>query len=404
MRSVLKNKRAQVAIDKETIVYIILGLIVIVLIVNLVFFRTSWGDIIKGWIPSMNTTQGDKYSEINGSDEKVDISNNDAYRIITKELSATAGQGINYGKLAADICGVLGFGGIGDSSMYSDVFNPSVEMPEIESINLGDGVQTAVVIDSATKVTHNLIRAANGGYTLSSSTVSGSIPVSINKFGQVVDSGGKIWGSLSGSKISAVVKGGAKISSELGDDVIIAVTKSSKPLLISKSSTAFSFLSKAANVAGYVTAGVSVLCDSGAIILSSVQFTQSMIEYEDSAKTADESLARLVDAISKHYRDLNGRISVVISGGYLSPEQLSVIIGFNDDLLIREISIKEKYTEYSTNKAKQSSGTWFGDVFFKNSEFTDAEYFTIKNEIKDYLRLNEELLKYLENEVKPVIE
>lgn len=70
MRSIIKNKKG-FEMGWTEMMYLFLGLLLIVLILTPIFMKTSWGDIIKGWLPSLNTTQGEKYNEINGTDEIV---------------------------------------------------------------------------------------------------------------------------------------------------------------------------------------------------------------------------------------------------------------------------------------------------------------------------------------------
>ncbi len=70
MRSIIKNKKG-FEMGWTEMMYLFLGLLLIVLILTPIFMKASWGDIIKGWLPSMNTSQGEKYNEINGTDELV---------------------------------------------------------------------------------------------------------------------------------------------------------------------------------------------------------------------------------------------------------------------------------------------------------------------------------------------
>lgn len=55
----------------QEMIYLILGLIVIVLIVTSVM-GVKWGAMVKTWIPKLNTTTNDSYTDISGSDEVIE--------------------------------------------------------------------------------------------------------------------------------------------------------------------------------------------------------------------------------------------------------------------------------------------------------------------------------------------
>lgn len=379
MRSVL-NKRAD--FSSGEIVAMIIAVAVIAITVYFIMYPTVFKSMVQNFLPNMNSTAENGYDVISGNDEEISLAN--ARQIVNQELTRTPDK-VTFSERAADICGYLGFGGTFGADYRSALTGDYQKdgIAEIESISLGVGA-TALVVDSKGQAIGNLVRSAtDGAYNFFSG--SKIVPASVNSFGKIMVNGKAIGTFAKAQEIKLVLKGGQIVTSKIGDDIIVSSAKA-VPQLVSKAGRFFGFLSKGAVVAGYITSGVSVLCDLGAMFTATYDLSQSRIEFEESAQDADESLGNVVDSVQKNYESIYNQYSTKIRDSpYISSVDKSNISKTITDLLRTKTNLVELHGNYSSNSEMQPSGTLLQSIFPSGSQFSDREYLEIKAIVSKYI-------------------
>lgn len=385
MRSLIKNKKG-FEMGWNEMMYLFLGLLIIVLILTPIFMKTSWGDIIKGWLPSMNTTQDNKYNEISGQDvsvENVDFEVNKWTSTYYNKMSPST-------KIAASVCGFLGFGGLLglDSSEYASAFigkdYSSSGIGEVESVDLEDTatstaglLASAEVVDFSGKIIGTLEKSAVDGYKLKYVGSGVSRVATISKTGEIVVGGNKVGTVAANTLLRVAAKGSVPMTVNSGKDALLVATKGGKPIVVSSTSSAFGFLAKTAKVAGYVGAGISVVCDLTATVTSGYYAYEAAQQYADAQTISDDVLENLIYSLQSKTDDMAFRFSLLKSSldeAGIDSKNLALQIS---ELQRIKNGILNQYQLFLNNEDKKTI-SWYRS----KTPITDNEWKLLNNQIK----------------------
>jgi len=393
MRSIIKNKKG-FEMGWNEMMYLFLGLLLIVLILTPIFMKTSWGDIVKGWLPSMNTTQEDKYSEIGGKDElveNVDFAVNKWNSAYYQKMNPST-------RIAASVCGFLGFGGLlgVDSSEYASAFGGvdygNSGVGEVESVDLADNavatagvLASAEVVDFTGKTIGTLQKSAVEGYKLVYTGSGASRVATLSNTGEIIVGGNKVGTVTANTLLKVAAKGSVPMTVKSGKDALLVATKGGKPIVVSSTSSAFGFLAKTARVAGYAGSGISIVCDLTATVTSGYYAYEAAQQYVDAQKISDNVLENLVTSLESRTDSLVERfvlLKPLLDEAGMDSKDLALKI---NELQKIENGISNNYRIFSTNSDKKKTG------FFSSTPITDEEWRILNDHIKRYVAKYKEI-------------